>query len=490
MGRNTVSLYIDDSVVRIMMTRGRRIAKIAELAMETPLSSIDSPEKEADLASKINHLLKFNKIGQKKLVLGISGLRCLTRPVILPELPKAMLAEAVIREARRMLPVPVEQLYLSWQVVSVSGGKTQVFMTALPRQLADTVIRIIHKAGCKPYLMDIKPLALARLSKEADAVILDVQNREFDIVVMIDGIPQPIRTIAFPQEALSLANKFDIIKADLARTLEFVKSKTDEKQLKPDAVLYVSGELAEHPELFDTLSAEIGLKVDKLISPLKYIKYLEPSQYLANVGLSLKEHSGYKSSMLPNFNSLPEPYLPMRISMNKLMAVPAAACAVGVLVLLGLTVQNAAVNIQKAQSQIQTNNFMLEKKQAQKKQLLENVSTLENNIALAEAEYNLYTAALKELSETGNNFNTDLSISLDNLDDSISFASLALNADSISITGSADDEEDVFRYVRKLTATGRFRSITINNITSTLDEETGETSVSYSLSCVLEGNKK
>ena len=110
MAGNTVSIYIDDTSVRVMVTRGKRIARIADMPLEDSLNNIDTPEKEAGLAAKIQHLLKFNKINGRKIILGLSGLHCLTRPIVLPELPKAMVGEAVVREAKRLLPMPLEQL--------------------------------------------------------------------------------------------------------------------------------------------------------------------------------------------------------------------------------------------------------------------------------------------------------------------------------------------------------------------------------------------
>src|SRR4030042_1830366 len=201
MAINTITLYISEVNMRLMITRGKRIIKLADMPLDTSLSEIDTPEKEARLAEKIKYLFKSNRRGTRKIILGISGLHCLTRPIALPELPKAMLEEAVTREARRVLPVPVEQLYISWQTVSISEGKLQAFMVAMPRHVADTVIRIVHQAGLKPYMMDIKPLALARLAREPNAVIVDVQPSEFDIVIMAARMPQPIRTVPFSRDA-------------------------------------------------------------------------------------------------------------------------------------------------------------------------------------------------------------------------------------------------------------------------------------------------
>ncbi len=490
MASNTVSLYIDDVSVRLMVTRGKRIAKMADVPLEIGLGSIDTEEKEDELAGKIKQLLKSNKVNHKKIILGLSGLHCLTRPLDLPELPKAMLGEAVIREAKRALPVPPEQLYLSWQIISVSGGKTRVFLVALPRQIADTALRVIGKAGCKPYLMDIKPIALARLSGEATAVILDVQPKEFDIIIMINGIPQPVRTIAFPQEALSLQDKFDIVREDLKRTLEFVKSNFEGNQINQDTTLFISGELAEHKELHESLADELGLKTAILTSPIKYLKYLEPSNYLANVGLALKELVKESGPLLPNFNTLPQPYQPAHISMNRLMAVPAALAAFGIIILLATTIQKTAAEIESLQSQLDNKTYLLEKKQAPKQAAADKVAALEQQIAAADAEFSNYTVALTKIADFGNDINLDLAETVGNMVRDLSITSLSVNGAQVSLSGSAGSEEAVFEYVRNLTATGRFKEITINNMSSVLvDEATNEVLVSYSLGCRLEADR-
>ena len=46
--------------------------------------------------------------------------------------------------------------------------------------------------------MDVRPLALARVADERDALIINVQPVGFDIVVMIDGIPELLRSLPFP----------------------------------------------------------------------------------------------------------------------------------------------------------------------------------------------------------------------------------------------------------------------------------------------------
>ncbi|GAH72304.1 unnamed protein product, partial [marine sediment metagenome] len=163
MGKKVVTLYIDDSSLRLLVAKGKQVKKWATLPLESRLVRDGVVFHEAKLAAKIKKLLKAQRVRTKKVVAGLSGLHCLSRAFTLPQLPESMLAEAVKREAERTLPVPLDQLYLSWQIISTSAKEIQVFLAALPRNATDALIETLRQAGVKPYLMDLAPLALARV---------------------------------------------------------------------------------------------------------------------------------------------------------------------------------------------------------------------------------------------------------------------------------------------------------------------------------------
>ncbi|MCX7912652.1 MAG: pilus assembly protein PilM, partial [Dehalococcoidales bacterium] len=141
MARDTMSLYFGDSGIRVMTTRGRRITKLAYIPVDINLADSKASEKENEIANQIRHLFRAQRIGGRRIILGISGLHCFVRPVLLPELPRKMLEEAVSREAKRVFPVPLDQFYLSWQIMSSSGGKARILLVAIPRNIADAAVR-------------------------------------------------------------------------------------------------------------------------------------------------------------------------------------------------------------------------------------------------------------------------------------------------------------------------------------------------------------
>jgi Tfp pilus assembly PilM family ATPase/Tfp pilus assembly protein PilN len=488
MAKDSVSIYIDDTSIRLMVTHGKRIIKLADAPLDLSLIEIDSKEKEDQLAERIKDLLKHNDVKEKKIILGLSGLHSLTRTIIFPTLPRQMVKEAIAREARRVLPVPLEQLYHSWQIVSTSGEKMQAFLVAMPRQIADMIMRVFNQVGCKPYLMDIKPVALARLAKEPDAVIVDVQSKEYDIVVMLHGIPQPIRTVAFPQESLQLADKLAIVTEDVKRTVQFFNSNNGDDIIKPETTMYVSGEIADEPELYEALAKEMGFKAVPLTSPLKCLKQLDPSRHLINVGLALKEYPAEARPLLPNFNTLPEPYRPKPVPVSRLLVIPATGIAIGICIILTLTVQHAAANITKAQNQLKQNNFIIEKKQNDKKVLIQSISDTKAELDATDQSYQVYFNAYKNMNRAGDLINGDIKGVVDDVSDNLTIRTISHDGSQIVISGTAANEQPVLQYVRNLFATERYSQITIASISVKYNND-GTDYVEYSLTCYLKGDR-
>jgi type IV pilus assembly protein PilM len=471
--KKITTLYIDDTSLRLMVTRGKRISKLADAPLDMSFADTSAKVREAELVTKIKQLFKTNKVKAKNVIVGLSGLHCLSRPVVLPQLPRAMLDEAVIREAQRVLPVPPEQLYITWQIISVTEGKMQAFMEAIPRQTADTLLSVLHQVGLKPYLMDIKPLALARLVQEATAILVDVQSREFDIVIMADGIPQPIRTVSFPQEALSLPEKLLIVKDELKRTVQFYNSNNPENPIQPSVNMYVSGE-ADEPELYESLANELGYRVLSLSSPLKCPKQLDPAHHLVNIGLTLKELPKEAGPLLANLNTLPMPYQPKPVSLGKIVALPATLAAIGLIILVAMTVQDAAASINSVSSQLDAANLVIEQRQNKKKELIDNIEALEKELAAMQANRNVFTNALDSLDKWGDAINGDLEATVYNLVRGINLSGFNHSGQELNIHGQAPSEVEVLQYARNLDASGRFSEVTIASIRRVEGDSGGE----------------
>ena len=118
MANQIVTIYVSDTILRTMVSDGKQIHEWAEMQLEPGLIENNSIVEEETVSEKLQQLLGIQSVKARKVFLGINGIRCLTRPVLLPKLPQEILDEAVRREAARLLPIPLEELYLSWRPVA------------------------------------------------------------------------------------------------------------------------------------------------------------------------------------------------------------------------------------------------------------------------------------------------------------------------------------------------------------------------------------
>jgi len=486
MAKKITTLYINDKSIRLMVTSGRRISKLAEVPLDIDLENVSDEDKERELIDKIKHLFSANKISPTRFVFGMSGLHSLSRPVVLPLLPKAMQEEAMTREAKRLLPVPPEQLHISWQILSSDESRMRAFIVAMPRQTTDYLLNVLEKAGLKPYYMDIKPLALARLVKEKTAILIDVQETECDIVILSDGFPQPMRTISFPSDSLSYEEKQMIVKDELKRTVQFFNSNNPENVLDPETKVYISGEFADDPESFGALSTEFGYSVSPLISPLKCPKQLDPSHYLVNVGLALKELPRESGSLIANINTLPGGLLPKPISRDRLLAIPAVVAGVAVIAAFVFIIQNTASNISATNEQLVANNYIIDKKTQDKQDLMGEIDVLEQQIQNYKSINESLAVTYEYLGILSDLGTYDMKAAVDNTVSGITLLSIDYNETMLRVLGSSSTEEEIIRYARNLEDTNRFSEVTITHVSDTENDE-GQIIKEFTLNMSLEG---
>jgi len=468
MAKKIVTLYIDDTSLRLMVTNDKRIKLWAELPLERGLIDNAVVIKKTEVATKIAQLFKAMKVKTKKIMVGMSGRQCLTRPITFPQLPKDMLDEAVRREATRVLPMPLEQLYTSWQIIRAPEGEIQVFLVAVPRKIADALLETVSQAGLKPRFMGLKPLLLTRIVKETTAVIIDVQTTEFDVVIMANGVSQPVRTIPFAHEALSGKEKLTIIKNELDRTMTFYNSNNPENTLTTTVPIFVSGELADEPELCQSLSDELGCPVLPLISPLVLPEGFAISRHMVNIGLALQGPSFGKEAgpSVVNLNALPASYQPKPVSLTNIFAVPGAAIAAGLLVFLVILIQSTAADITSMRNRLNTANQLLQQTLSQSQELAGNIAELEGNVIEIEASRDNYAVAAGTLENQSAGMNHDLEVTMNSLPSTVILSSISHANSILTISGRAPSEREILAYLKELDTSGRFGEISIANMSS------------------------
>lgn len=172
-----------------------------------PGALVDGEVRDATaVADAVTRLWENGKFTSRTVVVGIAGLRAITREIDLPWVPDEEVDSAVRFQSEEVIPFTPDKTLLSAQVLSdnvaADGTKTRrVLVAAAHRDLVDGVVGAVEQAGLEVAGVDLVSSALIRalldpasMSTHPEAVV-SVGAGQTVIVVHQDGRPQFVRTV-------------------------------------------------------------------------------------------------------------------------------------------------------------------------------------------------------------------------------------------------------------------------------------------------------
>ena len=447
-----VTLDIEDTCIRMMVVKGRQVELAVSSPLEPGLVEDGVVADKATVSQRIKELMDTHGIAEKQVVASISGIHSIYRVVSMPRLPGRMLEEAAVREMDRVMPLPLNELYTSWQAVAVSDVEIAMCLVGLPRNTVDAMLETLHQAGLESRVMDVRPLALARVVDEKDAIIVNVQPVGFDIVIMMDGIPELLRSLPFPHGDISAADKVAVIKEEMDRTATFYNSSHTESPISAAVAVFFSGELGE------TLAEALGYQAKPLPELLSYPEGFNASEYATNIGLALKQVKA-GSSLQANINVVPEAYLPKPRPIIEVVSWAFVVVAVAVIVPLAIFTQQAVRDTSALQAQVNNAQLQVDIKQGTKAML----GKLQAELEEAKAAREILQQPLAGFEAQRAKVNGDLSKVTSLLPGTVDLKSISYGG-SLKISGTAPDEATILSYVRALRDTDRFSQVMVSDM--------------------------
>jgi type IV pilus assembly protein PilM len=485
-----VTVFIEDAAIKLLVAKGRRVQKWAKLPLAPGLVSEGVILDEDQVAGKVKQLFELQGVRARKVTAGLSGFNSIYRVVSLPELPEAIRPEAVRHEATRVIPVSLDQVYLSYQPIPGPAGEMRFFLVAFPRSTADALVRTLRKAGLEPEIMDLAPLALCRTIDEPRAIIIDVRSASLDIAIMVDRVPQLIRSLSLPSEAQSLEERLPTIVEELNRTITFYNSGHLDSILDSSVPIFVSGDLGAATDTWPSLVGTSGYSVSVLPPPIQDLEGFDSTQFMVNIGLALKQLSLEKEAAnfsLVNFNALPEVYRRKRTPLSNYLVPVGVLIGIGLIVYMGLFVQNTAAQTGALRAELPPLQSRIVQERETIVEVTEKIEPIEPQSEASKATAGIFETTFTALREGREKIDADLGeitglvpaeIALIFAGDLVkpdasrlSEAKIIHTGEQVTLRGTALDEADIFRYARALRDGGRFSSVVISSIEAWEEKE-------------------
>lgn len=111
----------------------------------------------------LNSLMQKAGVTSKKIVASLANSAVFTSIIEMPKMDDADLKTAVEFEAKKYVPLPMNELTLSWTVVDRNlEGKSTILLTAVPNSILRSYLKIFELAKLEPQALEIEALALIR----------------------------------------------------------------------------------------------------------------------------------------------------------------------------------------------------------------------------------------------------------------------------------------------------------------------------------------
>jgi len=150
---------------------------------------------EERLAGTIMKAIQTAKsIKTKYVVCSVPEAKSFVRLVNIPKMPLSEIEGAIPFELEQDIPIPVDQVYLDWQILGETSENLQLLVTASSKDYIDSLVDTLHSIKLIPVAMEIGAQATARALIGADqqsksVLIVDIGAQQTSFIIVDQGAP-------------------------------------------------------------------------------------------------------------------------------------------------------------------------------------------------------------------------------------------------------------------------------------------------------------
>lgn len=154
---------------------------------------IADPEGMAKVAYELFDKHLIGDITTRRVALAVPAARTFTRAVTLPKLNDKDLAEAVRLETEQYVPVPLDELYLDYNVINRLEKEQELLVVAISKKIVDSYLQFTSLLGLEVVAIETTIGAACRLFVQAEqsdipTVLIDLGSLSSDITIYDKGL--------------------------------------------------------------------------------------------------------------------------------------------------------------------------------------------------------------------------------------------------------------------------------------------------------------
>lgn len=206
-------LDIGTTAIRLVQLQGagpvKSLARYAYAPIEAKLSLSDAKADQNRLAQEIRNLVSGSRVSSRNVAVGIPSNRVFTTVVDIDRLSPDELMKTLRLQADSIIPTPIVDSKFDSAVIGTSPvdqSKVEVLISSVLNDYVESRLELLESIGLNVVSFEPDNLSIARsmIAPESTVpeMVVDIGNKNTDIVLVMNGAPRLTRAIPTGTEAI------------------------------------------------------------------------------------------------------------------------------------------------------------------------------------------------------------------------------------------------------------------------------------------------
>jgi type IV pilus assembly protein PilM len=193
-----IGLDISQTGVKVMAVDPKKWLVVGYGSVDLDPTKVQKSLEDSEdnyLAENIRSLMSEKLVGHlpsDQVIVGVPTSKTFSRMFSVPSKTEASLADAVEIEVDQYIPIPMNSLYVDYEVIERTKEEITVIMSAVPRVLIDSCVAAAKSADLTPVMVEPGINAVARVLETTEeghlpTLIVDIGPAGTDIAVLDGG---------------------------------------------------------------------------------------------------------------------------------------------------------------------------------------------------------------------------------------------------------------------------------------------------------------
>jgi type IV pilus assembly protein PilM len=211
-GSDFFGLDIGTTAIRVVQMRGGRnkvLVSYGSLEIDPHISRSDSNADQQKLAQAIKQVISQSGISTANVAVGIPSQKVFSTVVDVDRLSPAELEKTIRFQADSLIPTPLAESKIDWALLGDSpkeATKVELLLSSVSNSFVEQRLDLLETIGLNVIAFEPDSLCITRSLLAPDTtnatLILDMGDIATDLVIILDGAPRLIRSIAVGMEGI------------------------------------------------------------------------------------------------------------------------------------------------------------------------------------------------------------------------------------------------------------------------------------------------